>query len=147
MTWPGIDHWMGGPDEHELVSLGWEELRDLADGGWEVGSHTVSHPHLTRLDDAQLAKELSASKADCEQALGRPCTTLAYPYGDVDKRVADAASRAGYKHAVTLAVHSPLPLRWPRVGLYNRDDGARVRLKLSPAVFRARTALATVRQR
>jgi peptidoglycan/xylan/chitin deacetylase (PgdA/CDA1 family) len=147
MTWPGIDQWTGGPHEHELACMGWDELAALADAGWEIGSHTVSHPHLTQLDDERLAHELTASKDECERALGRPCPTLAYPYGDVDDRVAAAAARAGYQHAVTLAVHAPDPLRWPRVGLYNRDSGARVRLKLSPAVYRVRATLAAVRQR
>src|SRR5207248_2492572 len=46
MSWPGIDQWVGGPHEQELACMGWDELRSLADGGWEVGSHTRSHPRL-----------------------------------------------------------------------------------------------------
>ena len=36
--------------------MSWAELRTLADAGWEIGSHTVTHPHLTQLDDATLAR-------------------------------------------------------------------------------------------
>ena len=145
MTWPGIDGWLGGPYEGELRCLAWDELGALADSGWEVGAHTVTHPRLTTLGDAELAEELASSKAACERALSRPCPTLAYPYGDVDDRVAEAAAAAGYAHAVTLDVHRPLSQRWPRVGLYNRDSGVRTRLKLSPAVYRMREAVGSAR--
>jgi peptidoglycan/xylan/chitin deacetylase (PgdA/CDA1 family) len=56
MTWPGIDQWLGGPHEAELRPMSWEQLGGLADAGWEIGSHTCSHPHLTQLDDAALAR-------------------------------------------------------------------------------------------
>ena len=49
MTWPGIDHWIGGPHETELVPMSWEELATLAAAGWEVGAHTRTHPHMTQL--------------------------------------------------------------------------------------------------
>ncbi len=62
MAWPGIEHWLGGRFEHELVPMSWEELAGLAAGGWEIGSHTGSHPHLTQLDTVALADELHRSK-------------------------------------------------------------------------------------
>jgi peptidoglycan/xylan/chitin deacetylase (PgdA/CDA1 family) len=140
MAWEGTDHWVDTPHAGELRCLSWDALRELADHGWEIGAHTVSHPHLTRLDDEALAHELSASKADCERELGRPCTSLAYPYGDVDDRVEEATRAAGYEFAVSLAIHEPKPLRWPRVGVYHVDSGLRERLKLSPLVYRLRLA-------
>lgn len=137
MAWEGIDRWLGGPHEHELLPMSWEELELLRRGGWEVGSHTVSHPRLTTLDDDALAEELSRSKASCEERLGAgACTTLAYPYGDEDRRVVEAARLAGYASAVTLPkrLHEPSPLRWPRVGVYHVDDELRFRLKVSERV-------------
>lgn len=48
MSWGGnIDCWLGGPHEHELLPMSWEELGALARSGWEIGSHTRSHPRLT----------------------------------------------------------------------------------------------------
>jgi peptidoglycan/xylan/chitin deacetylase (PgdA/CDA1 family) len=43
-----------GPHRDELRTMGWDELRELAGRGVEVGSHTVSHPHLPRLSDGEL---------------------------------------------------------------------------------------------
>jgi peptidoglycan/xylan/chitin deacetylase (PgdA/CDA1 family) len=140
MRWPGIDHWLGGPHEQELLCLGWDELRHLARAGWEIGSHTRSHPHLTAIDDERLRHELTGSKAACEHALGRPCGSIAYPYGDLDTRVAAAARTAGYVFGAALPKRfgSTDPLDWPRVGVYRRDDLRRFRLKVSPLVRRIR---------
>jgi peptidoglycan/xylan/chitin deacetylase (PgdA/CDA1 family) len=135
MAFDGIDRWMGGPHERELMPLTWEELGSLADDGWEIGSHTRSHPHLTALDDARLRDELLGSKAECERRLGRPCRTLAYPYGDADARVVAAAGDAGYTAAAALArsLRVTSRLAFPRVGVYHPDAGWRFRAKAARA--------------
>ena len=129
MAWDGIDRWLGGEHEHELHCMSREQLDELAAAGWEVGSHTCSHPRLTELGDEQLDRELSASK----QALGPDCRSIAYPYGDVDARVIAAARRAGYEAAAALPKRfgSKDPLDWPRVGVYHADDLRRFKLKVS----------------
>lgn len=140
LHWPGIDHWLDGPFERELAPMSWAELATLAAAGWEIGSHSGSHPHLTQLDDAALEDELARSKAACERHLTHPCDSLAYPYGDVDARVVAAATHAGYKAAATLPRRLvPLgPLESPRIGVYRRDSDFRFRLKISPTLRRLR---------
>ena len=109
----------------------WDELRDLAGRGIEMGSHTLSHAHLTRLSDAELDDELTAAKAKIEEALGRPCRLLAYPYGEEDARVQAAVRRAGYEAAFALPGRSrPVnPLALPRIGVYRSDSLLRMTLK------------------
>ena len=140
MSWPGIDRWLGGEHEHELIPLDWSELRSLAATGWEVGSHTCWHPRLTSLDDHALTRELEESKRACELHLGGPCRSLAYPYGDVDERVVRATAAAGYEAAAALPgpAAAANPLEWPRVGVYHKDTQARFALKCSPLVRRLR---------
>ena len=140
MSWPGVDHWVGGPHERELTPMSWQQARSLVDSGWEIGSHTSSHPHLTRLGDTELAEELSGSRAVCERELGVPCRSLAFPYGDRDARVVAATGAAGYSAGASLPAGNPAPdpLDWPRVGVYNGDGGVTFRLKVSPAVRRLR---------
>lgn len=142
LCWPGIEQWRRGPWARELRSLGWDELRELARGGWEVGSHTVSHPRLTRLDDAALAAELRRSREACERELGS-CTSIAYPYGDVDDRVVAAARDAGYAAAAALPArpHAAEALRWPRVGVYRRDEEWRFAAKAARPVRVVRALL------
>ena len=139
MSWPGIDHW-GGEFETELMPMSWDELGQLAARGWEIGSHTCSHPRLTQLGDEALDDELRRSKAACAERLGRPCESVAYPYGDHDLRVAEAARRAGYRAGGTLPkrLRARDPLRWPRVGVYHVDDLRRFKAKVSPLVRRLR---------
>lgn len=140
MAWPGIDHWLGGEFESELTPLSWSEIELLAARGWEIGSHTCSHPHLTQLDDERLEAELRDSQRECEQRLGRPCTSIAYPYGDYDERVVIATRRAGYACAATLParLHPPRAHAWPRIGIYHGDGAGRYALKVSPPMRRLR---------
>jgi peptidoglycan/xylan/chitin deacetylase (PgdA/CDA1 family) len=142
MSWPGIDDWLGGPHERELSCMSWEELGTLADAGWEVGSHTHSHPRLPALDDERLALELELSHEICSDSLGTACRSLAYPYGDHDARVIAAARAAGYRAAGTLParLHPPEPMRWPRIGIYRGDTDATFRAKVSPAMRRLRAS-------
>lgn len=140
MRWPGIEKWVGTPYEEELTPLSWDELRILRDAGWEVASHTVSHPRLIELNDDALASELSESRQRCAREMGRPCESLAYPYGEHDGRVQAAAQDAGY--AAAAAAHSGPPslFSWPRIGVYPVDGGLRFRLKVSPTVRRVRSS-------
>lgn len=138
MDWEGIARWLGGPHEHELACMSWDELDELAGAGWEIGSHTCSHPHLTRIGDAELDSELRGSRAVLEERLGRACTSLAYPYGDHDGRVVRAAVAAGYALATTVppAHASPLPMMWPRVDVSHGDRPVRFRVRCSPVMRR-----------
>jgi peptidoglycan/xylan/chitin deacetylase (PgdA/CDA1 family) len=115
----------------EMATMDWGELRGLAERGVEVGSHTITHPHLTRITDAELSRELEDSRSQIEDELGRPCTLLAYPYGENDARVRDAARRAGYSAAFALR-ESFAPadaFALPRVDLYRKDKPVRAWLK------------------
>jgi peptidoglycan/xylan/chitin deacetylase (PgdA/CDA1 family) len=146
MSWPGIDGFLDGPWAAELVPASWEELRALSRSGWEIGSHTRSHPHLPSLEDAELSHELEESRRECERHAGVRCTAIAYPYGDTDERVASAAAAAGYTAGAALYERlmrkSTMsdPMRWPRL-VFNRRDGrlrARVKARLftgSPGVW------------
>ena len=73
------------------------QLRELAARpGVTIGAHGATHVALTQCDDRTLEHELNSSRQTLEDILGRPVTTMAYPYGAVDRRVRAAAERAGY---------------------------------------------------
>lgn len=134
------------PDE--LRTMTWDELRGLVERGVVVGSHTLSHAHLTHVDDAQLDRELRESRARLEDGLGVPCRYLAYPYGEQDARVRVAARRAGYEAAFALPGSArPLDVfALPRVGIYRADGVARFALKTALAHGPAETLLAARRR-
>jgi peptidoglycan/xylan/chitin deacetylase (PgdA/CDA1 family) len=123
----------GSPTYADLETLDWDALRSLADRGVEIGSHTVSHPHLTRIGDSELERELRDSRECIETELQRPCRFLAYPDGDNDQRVRAAVRDAGYDAAFALPGRSrPYdPLAIPRVGVWRKDHMTRFTLKTS----------------
>jgi peptidoglycan/xylan/chitin deacetylase (PgdA/CDA1 family) len=120
----------------ELSTMGWDELRELVGRGLEVSSHTVSHPHLTTLSDAELADELRSSRQRLEDELGRPCRLLAYPYGECDERVRTAARAAGYEAAFGLPGDATGrdPFDVFRVGVWRGESPRRVAFKALPVV-------------
>jgi peptidoglycan/xylan/chitin deacetylase (PgdA/CDA1 family) len=135
MSWPGIDHWLDGEWRSELRGASWDQLRELAEADWEIGSHTRSHPRLPEVEASQLAAELEGSRLDCEREIGRPCRTIAYPYGAFDDRVVAATADAGYEAGAGLASRAPVgdrernPMRLPRVAVYRGDRPSRIRTK------------------
>lgn len=148
MAWSELAQWVGGEHEAELRCMSWEELRTLSSRGWEIGSHTCSHPHLTELAAESLERELSASRAACEERLQLPCEALAYPFGSYDERVMNAVAAAGYAAAVTLdeRIAAPLrgrgPLEVPREAIYRETGWVTFLAKTSRAVRRVRVSRA-----
>ena len=140
MAWPGTDHWLGSAHEAELTPMSWDELGELHALGWEIGSHTRTHPHLPTIDAEAMRDELEGSRSDLAERLGEPCTSIAYPYGDWNDEVVAASRRAGFSAGGALAgrVRRPDAMRWPRVGVYGKDGSARFRVKASPAMRRLR---------
>ena len=121
---------LAGDDLQQLATMTWDELRAHADSGISIGSHTVSHAHLTRLGDDELRRELVDAKAEIEDEMHRPCPELAYPYGEHDARVRTAARRAGYERAYGLREHGRDPFSLRRTDLYRRHTPVRALLRL-----------------
>jgi peptidoglycan/xylan/chitin deacetylase (PgdA/CDA1 family) len=136
MSWPGIDQWLDTDHEDELRCMSWGQLRELAAAGWEIGAHGCSHPDLPKLSDQQLRRELCDPRGRLEQELGRPCRSLAYPFGTYDDRVLEAVREAGYSTACAVPAGRsiPHPLTYPRIGIYRPDGMLRFRVKVSPTL-------------
>lgn len=146
MTWSELRQWVGTEHEHELRCMSWEQLRTLSDRGWEIGSHTCSHPHLTEIGGERASVELGSSRAACEDALQRPCTSLAYPFGSYDRGVMDLVAAAGYEAAVTLDERIAAPLRGrgrlevPREAIYRSTGWPVFAAKTARTVRRVRVS-------
>jgi peptidoglycan/xylan/chitin deacetylase (PgdA/CDA1 family) len=116
---------LAADDPQQLATLRWEELRNV-----DVGSHGVTHAHLTRLSDDELRRELVESKQEIEDELGRACPDFAYPYGEHDERVRAAVRAAGYERAYGLVDDGREPYALRRVDLYRRHSPFRALLRL-----------------
>jgi len=86
----GQGDWSGGPTS----LLGVEQLGSLAGTGlFEIGAHSRTHPELTGISDERLTEEVDGPIGDLERLGVTSPRFVAYPYGDHDSRVRDAAGR------------------------------------------------------
>jgi peptidoglycan/xylan/chitin deacetylase (PgdA/CDA1 family) len=136
LTWPGIEEWHGSVHAGELASLRPGNLETLVESGWEIGSHTRTHPMLPTLGREQLVDEIGGSRDQLIRWLGR-CDTLAYPYGLTSAETVDVVKSSGYSAACSVTPRRGENGRFclPRIGLYGGDTGLRLRAKLSPQVY------------
>lgn len=101
-------------------SVTWAQLAEMRDAGVDIGSHSVLHADLRfkpkKLTGSQipltstvmpmdydtwLKYEMEHSKQVIEEKLGIKCNTIAYPFGNNNARVHEAAKAAGYEAAFT----------------------------------------------
>lgn len=100
------------------------QLRAWVAEGFEVGSHTRSHPRLDTLAEEFLEEEIAGSRADLERLAGVRPESFCYPYGAVSPGAARHVEAAGYRAAVTtergLALAQDNPFLLPRVAVSGR---------------------------
>jgi peptidoglycan/xylan/chitin deacetylase (PgdA/CDA1 family) len=95
-----------GPDPAD-AGMRADDVRTLAEAGFEVGFHTHRHYDLRRLEEGQLDAALDDGRAAVEDVTGEPIAAIAYPHGSADAKVAAAASAKGYTSGFTM---SPEPV-------------------------------------
>lgn len=78
-----------------------EDLKTLRDAGWEIGSHTLSHPDLAKASPEKAQREITESKARLEADLGITIDTICYPSGRYSPEVLTTVQDSGYHFAVT----------------------------------------------
>lgn len=78
-----------------------EQLKKLSDN-FEIGAHTMTHPHLTDLSDDEARKEIVESKEYLEKVIGTSVTSFCYPAGYFDARIARMVKEAGFALARTV---------------------------------------------
>jgi peptidoglycan/xylan/chitin deacetylase (PgdA/CDA1 family) len=162
MTTGGIED-----DSLEKVMLSWRELAEVEQAGIEIGAHTVTHPKLDILPEKELREELSISKSQLEEHLGRAVPGLAYPFGYSNRRVREVARELGYAYAYSvdnaMTTGAAEKFTFPRLTvqrtttmddfrkMVNGKDTVALRRermisRLSPVVRRAKSTLGIERQ-
>ena len=79
-----------------------EDVKDLYDGH-EVAVHTLTHPNLTRCDDAEVIRQVETDRLNLSEMVGYEVVGMAYPCGGVnnDDRVADIITGVKYSRTIT----------------------------------------------
>jgi peptidoglycan/xylan/chitin deacetylase (PgdA/CDA1 family) len=76
-----------------------DQLKELIEHGWDVGSHSMTHTELT-LNHALVRREILQSRLDLENALGIKVSSFAYPFGSLDWYVSNKVYDYGYRAGV-----------------------------------------------
>ncbi len=129
------------PRSHEIPPkrrISNSELLELS-GRFEVGCHTLTHPHLTRLSPSDAVREITDGKRAIEDVLGRTVSSFCYPYGAYDPTHVEMVRAAGFRVGRTtrrfsVAVSSdPLQMATTtHAARYRRDLGRAARHIVSP---------------
>lgn len=77
------------------------QITELAKAGWEIGSHTVTHPNLRSLTTIETKIELQESRQTLSRLTGQDVTTLCYPSGKYNATTLKIAKEVGYSFART----------------------------------------------
>jgi peptidoglycan/xylan/chitin deacetylase (PgdA/CDA1 family) len=120
--------WAGQPSQNDAAPrpLARAEVRTLIeDKLMQIGAHTVTHPLLPALSEAEQQAELEGSRRDCAALVGQPPAALAYPHGKCTRALASLARKVGFTIACSSA-GTPIRagsdrLRLPRIAIADWD--------------------------
>ena len=122
-------HWLMPELGFEFPIIDWATVKYLDTNGFQVGSHSMTHPDLTNVTSEDCYKELAESRKVLEEHLGHEVVHLAYPYGLFNDAVKSIAAKVGYKTVCSVierfARHDDDPLALPRINVldsYNIVD-------------------------
>ena len=122
------------------MALSDAQVRRMVKWGWEIGSHTLDHPILTRVSSATLRRELVLSRRILHHTFDVPVDFLCYPGGVYDGRVMRAARDAGYLAATSIRYGAATPhgrFALPRIAVYWGESLSKFGSRMRQAVARA----------
>jgi peptidoglycan/xylan/chitin deacetylase (PgdA/CDA1 family) len=97
----GWNEWEVAEGEVRQPLMDEGHVREWLAAGQEIGSHTLTHPFLTRASRERAREEIAASRKKLEDRFGVPVRHFCYPYGDWNAAVRDEVMAAGYETACT----------------------------------------------
>ena len=114
-----------------------DQLVQLDINGYEIYSHTMTHPRLSELQKDELWSELFNSKKELERILDHEVNAISYPHGACNNQVFDLAQKAGYKYGFTIEpeilTSESSNMAIPRVSVSPNDSTTILKLKLMGA--------------
>lgn len=82
--------------------LTWEQVKEMHDGGFSFGSHTLSHISLSAVTNEEAEFQLIKSKEAIEWRLKKPVRYFAHPGGFYNQATSQLLRDAGYRAAFTV---------------------------------------------
>lgn len=96
--------WHDPKSETRINMVSWAQLKELQKAGWEIGSHTMNHRNLEKIELKEVKIEMEKSRAILTEFMGEVPDSFAYPYGaGADTpAIREKAKEAGYRTAVSV---------------------------------------------
>jgi peptidoglycan/xylan/chitin deacetylase (PgdA/CDA1 family) len=88
-------------DDRRPGYMTWDQIKELATAGMEIGSHTLNHISLRGRSRAVQTSEIVGSKMMIEDRIGAPVKSFCYPSGEYDAVTISILRSAGYLAATT----------------------------------------------
>ncbi len=99
--WPGVLNMIVKHLHEGTYGLGERDIQTMIAWGWELDSHTLTHPDLTTVHGAALTAEVGGSRTQLQNEFHVPVSFFCYPAGAYDDEVIAAVKAAGYLAATT----------------------------------------------
>ena len=90
-----------GKTQNRELLLSADQLREMPDS-IKVGSHTLTHPILTQVSEAEARRQMAGSRIQLEKILGRKVTLFSFPHGACDDERFAFSRDAGYERVFTI---------------------------------------------
>ena len=123
-----------------LPLMDWQAIRELQAMNWEIGGHTLSHPHLDTMNADAALEQIREGKIAVEAQIRTSLQTFCYPFGHWNAHTPAAVQKAGFAGACTvmsgLAHIGCDPYVLPRVKVGYRDgvSGLLYRMLVRPSL-------------
>jgi len=133
-------------DYPEDMMMNWKEIEEISRENCEIGSHSVSHPLLTKkIDHDSLKKEIYDSGKKIEKVIGKFPLAFSYPFGNYNKAIEKMTQEAGYRLGIAVnntfcKIPSFNPYEVPRIELYD-EPFFKSRLRISGVIEKVSRAI------
>jgi len=123
---------------HYPGPMTWDQAKEMSSSGFRIGSHTVTHGNLGKLDDRDLSREMTESARKIEAMIGKKPDLFSYPFGNAGSftektgRVLEEAGYSkGYTNIMGMDNSSEEPYSIRRIRVYGTDNMFRFRMKVA----------------
>ena len=123
--------------QNRIPSLSWHNVREMYQNNIYFGSHTVTHPILTKISLKKAKYEITRSKEQIEKHIGGKVTVLAYPNGrqqDMSESLDSLLKQNGFIFSLSTIYGTNIPnsnlFRLNRIGIEYNDNLNLFRIKL-----------------
>lgn len=92
--------WDEGESLESILLMDTDQKKAFVQADWEIGAHTMTHKHLSKLTLEEIIYELKTSKENLENELQTSVISFAYPYGDLTEEVKEQVKYTGFTYGI-----------------------------------------------